>query len=455
MKKGLSERIEQFYLEVTAAVAAKELSYRYKDIDLLPTAIQFYLNEFINSFSFFKEIESIQDEAEWRRFIEKYVNGFAPKISFFKRIQLAATDVLRYFASLRAGKPQVADYYFFITNNKFLKFTADIKLELENQTSKQAAYLIWERKDQSLVANTLYALPSLAFPRVWQRDYSRFRNYSLLVDRVLGYQLQSQTKKVILVEGCVLAEHIVALVSRKLQIPNVCLQWGFFAKTVTQAGWRTMPFDQFLVWGAFYQKAFSAYSPQLSCVPVGHPTLSFADNLTKKKSVLFGVQKVMGDHITEADIYRFLDFAVQFAQNHPDFEVIIRSHPDFNIPENYLTNPSNPSNLVWHNYRAFTLSQSFENAKYCVSISSTLSTESIAHGCYPLFLRASETPLQVYDLLATSNDFTHVFDFSNFDAGIMHLEALDTTLYLNELKQQMFTHLGKTAVNSIVDKIRN
>jgi len=37
----------------------------------------------------------------------------------------------------------------------------------------------------------------------------------------------------------------------------------------------------------------------------------------------------------------------------------------------------------------------------------------------------------------------------------MHLETLDTTLYLNELKQQMFTHLGKTAVSSIVEKIRN
>ncbi|OYU85079.1 MAG: hypothetical protein CFE24_03725 [Flavobacterium sp. BFFFF2] len=455
MKNGLSERIEQFYLEVTAAVAAKELNYRYKDIDLLPTAIQFYLNEFINSFSFFKEIESIQNEAEWHRFIAKYVNGFAPKISLLKRIQLAASDVLRYVASLRAGKPQAADYYFFITNNKFLKFTADIKLELEKQTAKQAAYLIWERKDQSLVDNALYALPAMAFPAVWTRDYSRFRNYSLLVDRVLGYHLKNQTKKIILVEGCVLAEHIVALVSRKLTIPNVCIQWGFFAKTVTQAGWRNMPFDQFLVWGTFYKKAFSAYNPQLSCLPVGHPTLSFANELVKNKSILFGVQKVMGDHITEADIYRFLDFAIQFAQNHPDFEVIIRSHPDFNIPESYLNNSANPKNLVWHNYRAFTLTQSFEKAKYCVSISSTLSTESIAHGCYPLFLRASETPLQVYDLLATSNDFTHVFDFSNFDAGILHLETLDTALYLNELRQQMFTHLGKTAVSTIVENIRN
>ena len=296
--------------------------------------------------------------------------------------------------------------------------------------------------------------PKIDFPHFWTRKYFQFRPYADLVDRVLGYKSCIASKKVLLVEGCVLSEHIVGEVCKSLKVNSTVLQWGFFAKTVTQSGWRQMPFDKFIVWGDFYKNSFGEYN-DLKIVSCGHPTLDYLSRFDNKTALLFAVQKVMGDHIVENDILKFIDFAISYARKFPNKKIIIRSHPDFKIPEKNKEETRNQNNIIWHDYYNFSLKQSFEEAKFCISVSSTVSLESIAFGCYPVFLKTNELPLQVYEVFSPKGNFEHVFDYKSFEDGIAKLDEIDLKEYIKELNFDFYKTLGNEAIESIVNELIN
>ncbi|HNP33574.1 MAG TPA: hypothetical protein PKN96_09800 [Flavobacterium sp.] len=428
-------------------------SYSYKNVFLAEIAIKFYLNNYINSTDFFKEIQTIETQEEWNKLLSFHQNNFKNKASFFSKIKDAFLDVVRYFKY--AVTPTVefttADYYFFITNKKFISFTENIRENLEKKGIR-TSLLIWETKDVNESIRAISNTPKVAFPQFWKKQYFQFRPYTHLVDRVLGYKAISNAKSVVLAEGCVLSEHIVGEVCKTKHINTSLLQWGFFAKTVTQGGWREMPFTKFLVWGEFYKKSFSKYNT-LPIIACGHPTLDHSSNYNKEKVILFAVQKVMGDHIKQNDILNFIDYAIIFAKKLPDFKVIIRSHPDFKIPEDRKQNTLDVQNIIWHDYYNFSLKDSFADAKYCVSISSTVSLESIAFGCYPLFLKANALPLQVHYIFDADSGFEHVFDYDSFESGIEKLEKSDVSAYIKKMKTEFYKTLGDDALEAISNEL--
>jgi hypothetical protein len=244
----------------------------------------------------------------------------------------------------------------------------------------------------------------------------------------------------------------VAVVCKSKKIPTVCIQWGFFAKTVTQAGWRNMPFDRFITWGTFYTNQFKMYNT-LDVKEIGHPTLKEEQASSKEQVVLFAVQKVMDKHITAQDIFSFINYAIDIAKKHTTFKIVIRSHPDFKIPLSYKEEHKNLENLVWHDYQDFSLQKSLEIAKYCVSISSTVSLESLVFGCYPLFITANNLPLQLHTIFDTSSGFTHVVDYSNFEEVLVALEQKEVQNYLSGLKKEFYSSLGNEAIEKIAIEI--
>ena len=434
---------------MTARLLKEYGNYSYKNVFLAEIAIKFYLNNYINSTVFFKEIQTIETKEGWDKLQAFHLDNFKAKDSFLSKIKNAFLDVVRYFKY--AMTPTVeftnAEYYFFITNKKFISFTENIRLNLEKKGIK-TGLLIWETKDVNESIRAISNTPKVAFPQFWKKQYFQFRPYAHLVDRVLGYKALLNSKNIILIEGCVLSEHIVGEVCKAKHINTALLQWGFFAKTVTQAGWREMPFSKFLVWGEFYKKSFSKYN-SLPIVACGHPTLDYSSNYDKSPVILFAVQKVMGDHIKENDILNFIDYAISFAKMLPNFKVIVRSHPDFKIPEDRKQNAEGIPNIIWHDYYNFSLQNSFTEAKYCVSISSTVSLESIAFGCYPLFLKANALPLQVHEIFDATNGFEHVFDYDSFEIGIEKLEKSDSVPYIKKLKTEFYKTLGDDALEAI------
>ena len=163
----------------------------------------------------------------------------------------------------------------------------------------------------------------------------------------------------------------------------------------------------------------------------------------------------MGDHLTEKNIYTFIEFAIRFAISHSDFNVIIRSHPDFIISKSLKDIHKEVKTLIWHDYQDFSLQGSLEISKYCVSISSTVTLESLVHGCYPLFLKVNNLPLQLHHLFNDNEDYKHVVTYNDFDETIFNLEKMSTEDYLDQIKNDFYRTLGSQAINQITEEILN
>lgn len=447
----MTEKIEQFYYALYQELASKLGVSEYKSIDVVPLAIQFYLNTFINSKTFIHRMEKVTTDEEILLLKERYFEGFfKPKGN---KVKLIFGDISRYFCHKLFHKSHQsnADYFVFITNKKFFSFIKPIKESLE-QKGKKVEFLLWDKNDSDNNFTDKTHLPKTDFPDFGNKAYAKYHEFTSLIDRANGFLSLLKNKKLILIEGDLEAHHILGLLGTKNQFETYCLQWGFFGKTATKSGWRNMPFDKLLVWGDFFADNFKTYNPKLSIVSTGHPSLTEQEISEKGKVILFAVQKQFGEHITSQDVLDFIHFGAKIAAQMPDYKVIVRSHPDFEIPENIKQGYQSVSNIVWHDYKNFSLNQSFDEAKYCVSISSTVSLESIAYACYPVYLKINNLPLQIHQLLDNS-DFQHVFDSENFVVGIQHLETQNLKNYLADFKNKLYKNLGKAAIDAAVSEL--
>ena len=450
----MTVKIEKFYQLLNQELSSALGDYEYKGINVVPLKIQFYLNTIINSAVFIHEIEKLTSDNAMKELVEVYYDAFFIKKSIFQKTTLVINDIFRYtyHQFFHKSKKTKADFFIFITNKKFFSYTKLIKEALE-QKGKNVEFIIWDLNDLDNNKRENIHLPITNFPSFWKKDYLLHYDFVTLVDRANGFLPLLTDKKVIIIEGDVEAQHVLGKLGKINKFKTYCLQWGFLGKTVSKSGWRDIPFDKFLVWGDFFAENFRKYNPELQIVSCGHPILLGSNTIEKGKVILFAVQKEFEDHISTDEVINFIHFAAKTAAQMPDYKIIIRSHPDFEIPDTikkeYLLN----KNIVWHDYKNFSLNQSFEEAKYCVSISSTVSLESIAYGCYPLYLKINDLPLQIHQLLSENSEFNHVFNFENFVAGIHNLDTKNFKMYLANFKKILYINLGPAAVNSIVSEL--
>lgn len=450
----MTEKIEQFYQSVYQELLSKLGVCIYKDVDIVSLRIQFYLNTIINSKIFIDRIEKVSTDTEMQLLVERYFEGFFKSKSSIQKLKFISVDIFRYLYHQLFHKSQKtnADFFVLITNKKFFSFIKPVREALEAK-GKKVEFLLWDKNDSEANNKIKTHLPKTNFPSFGKSGYFSHHEFVTLVDRANGFLPLLKNKKLLLIEGDLESQHILGLLGKRNQFKTYCLQWGFFAKTATKPGWRDMPFDKFLVWGDFFAKNFQTYNPELSIVSCGHPSLKNNSMTEKGKAILFAVQKEFGDHISTEDVMHFIHFAAKIATDMPDYKIIVRSHPDFKIPEKLINEYQLITNIIWHDYKNFSLNQSFDEAKYCVSISSTVSLESIAYGCYPVYLKINNLPLQIHQLLAENSKHEHVFDFENFAKGIQHLETQNLKTYLADFKNNLYKNLGTAAVDSIVSEL--
>ena len=448
----MTDKTEQFYQSLYHELQSKLGVCIYKDLDVVPLTIQFYINTFVNSKTFIHRIEEVATKKELQLLVERYFEGFF--VSKGNKLKLISQDILRYFYHRLFYKSQKskADYFVFITNKKFFSFIKPIQEALE-QNGKKVEFLLWDKNDSGQNNTKKKHLPKTDFPAFWKKGYFQFHEFTSLIDRANGFLSLLKNKKLILIEGDLESHHILGLLGKKNQFGTYCLQWGFFGKTATKTGWKNMPFDKFLVWGDFFAENFKVYNPKLNIVSCGHPSLKDFEITKKGKVILFAVQKQFGEHITTQDVLDFIHFATKTASQMPDYKIIVRSHPDFEILETIKQEYHSIANIVWHDYKNFSLNQSLEQAKYCVSISSTVSLESIAYGCYPVYLKINNLPLQIHELLAKNSEHKHVFNSENFVSGIQHLETQNLKNYLADFKNKLYKNLENEAVKAIVSEL--
>lgn len=449
----MTEKIEQFYQALYQELYSKLGVSVYKDVALVPLTIQFYLNTIINSTTFIHRIEKVATDKDMQLLVERYFEGFFTSKHSNQKLKLIFKDIFRYLYHqlFHKSTKSNADFFVFITNKKFFSFVKPIQEALEQQ-GKKVEFLLWDKNDAAQHHTEKMHLPKTNFPSFWKQGYFQYHEFTTLIDRANSFLPLLKNKKVLLIEGDIESQHILGMLGAKNQFETYCLQWGFFGKTATKAGWRAMPFDKLLVWGDFFAENFKTYNPKLNIVSCGHPSLKEHGISDKGNVILFAVQKQFGEHITTEDVLYFIRFAAKIAAQMPDYKIIVRSHPDFEIPQTIKQEYQSVSNIIWHDYKNFSLNQSFEEAKYAVSISSTVSLESIAFGCYPLYLKINTLPLQIHQLLENS-EFKHVFDIENFIVGIQHLETQNLKNYLADFKNKLYKNLGTAAVNAIVSEM--
>jgi hypothetical protein len=203
-----------------------------------------------------------------------------------------------------------------------------------------------------------------------------------------------------------------------MKIETICLQWGFFGRTATKAGWRNMPYDKFLVWGEFFKNSFQYYNKDLNIKFLGHPNLKLETTPSVKNYILIAVQKELGDHIKIRDIEYFLKKIYQIIENLPNQQFILRTHPDLKFNLLPIKPKDNLKNLSIHEFSEFPLDESFRNAKMCIGISSTTVIESVALNCYPIYVKSNSLHLQIHDSFKALSDEKHVFEFDDLEEFI-------------------------------------
>ncbi|WP_194778178.1 hypothetical protein [Pararhodonellum marinum] len=448
MDKRIIQKIDRFYAVVFDEIIGDLQSLQYKGIFLGEIVVKTYLNGVINNPDFIRKIENDRVENLSDFYILDFKKSYFQRISSPSIVKSFVRDLARYVYYLLLSIKQPSsdnDIYFFIPNFKFKNYLEGVEKSLRDQSLK-FAYLLWERNRLPSSKGRDFILPRPAFPYFWHKQYYKFHEFTTQVDRALGWAKVIEGKKILFVEGCFSTMHVSALIARKYRCNSYCLQWGFFGKTATKAGWRNMPYDKYLVWGEFFRNEFVKYNPNLTIQVSGHPNLSNGQLLPKSK-VLFAIQKKLAGHINEEEVNKFVAIAIQFAVQNPEKSIILRSHPDFDLPKIKLDQIATLSNVVVHDSSRFSLEDSFKEAKYCISISSSTSIESVIKGCFPLYLKINELPLQVHAVFEEFHPGYHVITESQLQAHLEKLDKMDLENYLNSLKQQMFLPEEKIVEN--------
>jgi hypothetical protein len=412
----------------------------YKGIDIGHISTKFFIGKNINNVSFINKIDS----GNLVTLVDNEISS-VEKITYLIALKNFFQSIIRFFYYSPKNTQISSNIYFFISNPKFIKFFENIRIDLDRKEIDYA-YIFWDKRDIPIdfPFKKIILEPSISSFFVLKNK----PNYLLYnsVDRFISTAKKIKGSKVLIPEGCLSSMHIIAELGRNFHFETICIQWGFFGKTTTKAGWRHMPYNKLLVWGDFFKYHFSKYN-DLNIVAAGHPNLDISHDDINKRYILIAIQKELGDHITLEDVKYFLKNIFAIIEAFPDEVFIIRTHPDLPYDKLPLKPKSNIKNIVLHEYNQYTLNESFRESKICIGISSTTVIESVALNCYPVYVKANSLPLQIHEVFNDKSNLQHVFEFDKLAEFIHDFDYKNVKKNIIELKKELFT------ANSIIEEI--
>jgi hypothetical protein len=423
-----------FYYDSVYKKTQSDLAY--KNIEIGDVISKYSIAEDIEKRMF---IESI-NENNVRDLISNRLKKHTQKnIDLIKCLKCIFTDILRFFFYLKEKNNYHADFYFFISNQKFIRFFNSLNADFR-QRGFSTAFIFWDKSDIPAGFNEQIIVVKPAIPNFFSKLYYQHHQFTSQVDRFMTIGKKLRGKKLFIPEGCISSMHIAAKIGRKYHFETVCLQWGFFGKSATKVGWRDMPYTKFLVWGEFFKKAFQEYNPNLPIVISGHPNLRIENQYTQeKKYILVAVQKEMGDHITDKDVRFFLESIYQIIDDIPTRQFVIRTHPDLPFHRLPVKPKEGLKNLKIHDYQEFTLNESLSGAQVCIAISSATVIESLTSDCYPIYIKSNSLPMQLYDTIEENSETKHVFTFSELKSFLIQLEYHTLLPRIIEMKKSFYS----------------
>ncbi len=367
---------------------------------------------------------------------------------------------------LKSSPRQPTDVVIPINQKKYFPYLQKVEQELRD-TGTSVRYYAYDkcRRDVDVSDTRRFMRERRDFPAFWNQCYFRADTVCRAIDKILGTWGYHLPQKTFVVEGDTSILHITGLASRMIGSKSFCLQWGFVGTPVPKTGWRNMPFDRFLAWGEFFRESIEDYNPDIQIRMVGHPGLeergTESDSAARLSSespriILFAVQKIMRPFINQDDLERFMEAAIQTARDLPDYQIRIRSHPNYPIPEDVKEQYADIPNIEWHDYFRSTLDESLRNAHMCVTISSTLALEALHYGVIPLYLKINTIELYLHRIghlfrKITGNQYPHVAEPGSVASLIKKIDSMKPKPFYT---QHLFSDTGDSAVQNIVSALK-
>lgn len=380
--------------------------------------------------------------------INKCINRTLFKLKFWPaNIVLGLYDWLHWIINfVRTPTKKIdVDILICVSLQKHKLYIEDIANALK-RNGKKVEFFNWPN-----AKSDKHSLPYMSsMPRFWTKAYLTARLSCTFIDYVYNSLKTTNPKKVLVIEGDSYEQHIFGLLKRQFDYDCICLQWGYEPRSSLRMGYRNMPYDSLLVWGSFFEKSFRLHNNNLCIKTVGHPTLMQHKKRQNGKALLFALQRPMVPFVTENDIDTLIELAIESANHFPNQKIIVRNHPNFDIPEKHITNLESIPNIHIHRFHEFSINESLDNAKICISISSTMGFEAIYHGVYPLFVQCNNIPLLLHNDMISIGTGKHITKKINFIETLMQLNSKNI---IAPNPEQFFSGNKETAQKKIIKEL--
>ncbi len=261
-----------------------------------------------------------------------------------------------------------------------------------------------------------------------------------------------QPRCTILLEGCHYQQEIIAIISKKMSIPSICIQQGW--PSILLSCFRNIQYEYFFSWGNQFSNLWKTKNPMPNFVPAGYMyhILSFG----RKRKITFFLQPPFG--IIDKIYFReLLDFLLQCAVLFPTQSFCVREHPEYRIPDEYREKLNRQSNIK--DVSNDPLDEIYAETILAVANSSSCLMEGIAHNCIPF----------VFDPICKSR---YSPDIEKMELGIIAdtiedaLPKMQTFLsdpfqrerFLrknDEMRDGLFASYGDNTIRKIVEYINN
>lgn len=212
------------------------------------------------------------------------------------------------------------------------------------------------------------------------------------------------------------------------KIKSVCIQWSSFITKNPNPPLRNISSDYLFVWGKKFKDEFKRHYNKKILIS-GNPRLEM--NKSKKKNcIVFLFQGENSFTINEdTKFLKLLNNCIKFL---PHYQFILRLHPFYkkSLPDEL----GKYSNVLIHYPEIKSLHQSIKNAKFCVSIKSSVIVESSRYGIVPLLLNEVRSSGDCY------HKFIKKIDKGLIDKNIQNLQKKIIHLSRDQKKFEKYSN---------------
>ena len=280
-------------------------------------------------------------------------------------------------------------------------------------------------------------------------NFPHVYHYVNTFDQLLSFL---QPRCTLLLEGCHFQQEIIAVISKSMSIPSICIQQGW--PSILNSYFRNMQYAYYFTWGNLFNRLWSERNEIPCFVPAGY-MYDILPSSGKKYITFFLLPPLV---ISDNAYFRMsLDFLMQCAVLFPEQLFCVKEHPEYRIPDDYRNQLHMHGNII--DVSNEPLSEIYAGTMLVVSHFSSCLMEGIAHGCIPfVFDPASESRF--------NPDIENMglgIIASNLEEAVLKMRKfLSTSVQrdcflrkMNEIKDDLFASHGKDTRKKMVEYINN